>query len=87
MPEGSTALKGTGKTTDYLATMIFLTAIRFYKTFISPLKPRVCRFYPTCSDYTYEAITKYGASKGLLMGIKRIMSCHPFNPGGYRPVE
>ncbi len=87
MQESSTALKGTGKTTVNLAILICLAAIRFYKIFISPLIPSVCRFYPTCSDYTYEAIIKYGAAKGSLMGIKRILSCHPFNPGGYRPVE
>jgi len=69
------------------AQLICLALIRFYRKFISPLKPQVCRFYPTCSEYTYDAVNKYGAGKGLLLGIKRIIKCHPFNPGGYNPVE
>jgi len=63
-----------------------LKAIRFYKRFISPGLPSACRFEPTCSVYTYQAIEKYGVLKGGWMGIKRISRCHPFNPGGYDPV-
>ncbi len=63
-----------------------LKAIRFYKRFISPGLPSACRFEPTCSVYTYQAIEKYGVFKGGWMGIKRISRCHPFNPGGYDPV-
>ncbi|MBW6462805.1 MAG: membrane protein insertion efficiency factor YidD [Bacillota bacterium] len=76
-----------GKTTEYYATRICLIIIRFYRIFISPLKPRVCRFYPSCSEYTYEAVQKYGICKGIYMGMKRILKCHPFNPGGFNPVE
>jgi putative membrane protein insertion efficiency factor len=47
----------------------------------------ICRFKPTCSEYTYQAVEKYGAGKGLLLGIKRIIRCHPWNHGGYDPVE
>ncbi|MBK8027899.1 MAG: membrane protein insertion efficiency factor YidD [Chloroflexi bacterium] len=65
---------------------IALALIRFYKRFISPALPSACRFEPTCSVYTYQAIEKYGAIKGGWMGIKRISRCHPFNPGGYDPV-
>ena len=50
------------------------------------LKPPVCRFYPTCSEYTKQAIIKYGIIKGLWLGIKRISKCHPLNPGGYDPL-
>ncbi|MCG1011714.1 membrane protein insertion efficiency factor YidD [Tepidanaerobacter sp. GT38] len=57
-----------------------------YKKFISPLKPRSCRFYPTCSDYAIAAIEKYGVVKGGIKSLKRILRCHPFNPGGYDPV-
>ncbi len=65
---------------------IALAMIRFYKRFLSPLLPSACRFEPTCSVYTYQAIEKYGVFKGGWMGIKRISRCHPFNPGGYDPV-
>ncbi len=60
--------------------------VRFYQRFISPGLPPSCRFYPTCSEYTLQAITKYGALKGAWLGIKRIGRCHPFHPGGYDPV-
>ncbi len=60
--------------------------ILFYKKFISPLKPKCCRFYPTCSDYALLAIEKYGVISGGFKAIKRILKCHPFNPGGYDPV-
>lgn len=53
---------------------------------ISKLTPPVCRFTPTCSEYTKQAIIKYGVFKGLWLGIKRICRCHPLNPGGYDPL-
>ncbi len=65
---------------------LFKTCIRFYQRFISPVFPSACRFEPTCSQYTYEAIDTYGTVKGTWMGIKRIGRCHPMNPGGYDPV-
>ncbi len=71
----------------HLIARVMLLTIRFYRLFLSPLKPQVCRFYPSCSQYMYDAIEKYGAGKGSWMGIRRIMRCHPFNPGGYHPVE
>ena len=66
---------------------IVIGCIKFYRKFISPLKKPSCRFYPTCSQYTLEAVEKYGALKGSFMGIKRILRCHPFNDGGYDPVK
>ena len=65
--------------------LIFL--VRCYQLFISPLLPKTCRFYPTCSEYFIQAVTKYGALKGTWLGIKRILKCHPFNPGGYDPLK
>ena len=64
---------------------ILIKLIQIYR-FFSKFTPRVCRFYPTCSQYTMEAIEKYGAMKGLWLGLKRILRCHPKNPGGYDPV-
>lgn len=48
---------------------------------------RLCRFHPTCSEYTYQAIEKYGIFKGGVMGLRRILRCHPWNDGGYDPVK
>ena len=56
--------------------------IRFYQVCISPGLGRNCRFYPSCSQYSLEAIEKYGTKKGLLKGFKRVLKCHPWNPGG-----
>jgi putative membrane protein insertion efficiency factor len=63
-----------------------LALIRFYKKFISPVLPSACRFYPTCSQYSYQAIEKYGLIKGGWLSVKRLGRCHPFHPGGYDPV-
>ncbi len=60
--------------------------IRFYQRVISPLFPPSCRYTPSCSQYTLEAVTKYGAARGLFMGGRRLLRCHPFHPGGYDPV-
>jgi putative membrane protein insertion efficiency factor len=63
-----------------------LWLLRFYQRFISPHLPPSCRFTPTCSQYTYKAIERYGFIKGSWLGLKRLARCHPFNPGGYDPV-
>ncbi len=74
---------------------IILSLIKFYKkteffhlqlfrTLF--LTDSVCRFRPTCSEYTYQAVEKYGAGKGLFLGLKRIIRCHPWNPGGFDPI-
>jgi len=64
---------------------LLLSLIKIYQK-ISSLFPARCRFYPTCSEYTKQAIQKYGVIKGGLMGVKRIAKCHPLNEGGYDPV-
>ena len=61
--------------------------IRFYQKFISHLFPQTCRFYPTCSAYFIQALEKYGFFKGSFLGIKRVLKCHPFHPGGYDPLK
>ncbi len=65
---------------------VILLFILFYKKVISPIKPRTCRYYPTCSQYAYQAIEKFGLIKGLYYGMKRIIRCHPFSKGGYDPI-
>ncbi len=60
----------------------FLTTIKFYQTFISPQLGENCRFYPSCSEYAFQAIEKYGTIRGLPMGIKRILKCSFWNKGG-----
>ncbi|MFM9988116.1 membrane protein insertion efficiency factor YidD [Flavobacterium sp.] len=60
--------------------------VRFYQIVISPLTPATCRFTPTCSHYTAEALQKHGLFKGTYLGVKRILSCHPWGRSGYDPV-
>lgn len=72
-----------------------LLLIRFYQKVLSPdqgwlsylFSERFCRFHPTCSQYTYQAIDKYGLIKGGWLGLKRIIRCHPWNDGGYDPLK
>lgn len=66
---------------------LFLTLIIFYRRVISPLKAPTCRFYPSCSDYAFQAIDKYGVGKGLILSVRRLCRCHPYHPGGYDPVD
>ncbi len=66
---------------------ILIALVRFYRKYISPCKGgSSCRFIPTCSQYALEALEKYGALKGSILAIRRILRCHPFNKGGYDPV-
>ena len=67
-------------------TWLFIALIRLYQTFISPGLPRSCRFAPSCSQYTLEAMQRHGALKGLWLGTLRLARCHPWHPGGFDPV-
>jgi len=69
-----------------LLKKLLLLIIKMYKKVISPYLGNRCRFYPCCSDYSIQAISKYGIVKGLYMSIKRIISCNPFNPGGIEEI-
>ena len=64
-----------------------MALIKGYKRFVSPMLPPSCRFTPSCSLYTLQAIEKYGLLKGILMGARRLLRCHPFSKGGFDPVK
>jgi putative membrane protein insertion efficiency factor len=66
---------------------VVIAALRIYKLCISPWLPSNCRFYPTCSEYMLQAVQKYGALRGIWMGIQRLAKCHPFHAGGVDPVR
>ncbi|MGP1486272.1 MAG: membrane protein insertion efficiency factor YidD [Peptostreptococcus stomatis] len=67
--------------------MACIGLVRFYQVVISPLKGPTCRFYPTCSQYSIQALKKYGFLKGLWLTLRRVSKCHPFHPGGYDPLK
>ena len=71
---------------EVLVRRILLGLIRIYQKAISPAFPPSCLFTPTCSEYTYQAIEKHGILRGVYLGVKRLLRCHPFSPGGYDPV-
>ena len=68
------------------ARSVAVLVVRGYQYVISPMLGHHCRFYPTCSEYTCQAIERYGIAKGSWLGIKRISRCHPWHPGGVDPV-
>ena len=70
-----------------ILTYILIKLIKCYKFLISPLFGQSCRYLPTCSEYSIEALKTYGLFKGLFLSIKRILSCHPWGQGGFDPVK
>jgi len=70
--------------TELRATLIGI--LRVYKSGVSPFLPSACRFYPSCSEYMRESIERFGAGRGLWLGVKRLGRCHPFSAGGVDPV-
>ena len=85
--ELSVLLENSGWSMNRLAAKLLVFLIDLYSRFISPLTPPTCRYYPSCSRFTREAIGKYGPWRGLFLGLKRLSRCHPFYPGGYDPVQ
>ena len=65
---------------------LIIKSIRFYQRRISPLFGPRCRYYPTCSQYAVEAVERFGAFKGSILAVLRLLRCNPFFPGGYDPV-
>ena len=70
-----------------ILTYILIKFIKTYKFLISPLLGHCCRYLPTCSEYSIEALKKFGLIKGTIVSIKRILSCHPWGKGGFDPIE
>jgi putative membrane protein insertion efficiency factor len=66
---------------------VVMAVLRAYKRCISPFLPSACRFHPTCSEYMLEAVDRYGVMRGVGMGAKRLLRCHPFCEGGFDPVR
>ncbi len=65
---------------------VLIALLQGYKRFVSPFLPSACRYSPTCSEYMMQAVAKYGAVRGVWMGMKRLARCHPFHEGGFDPV-
>ena len=72
---------------DFVMKYVLMTLIKLYQKILSPLFPPSCRFVPTCSEYSYQALKKYGAIKGTALSIWRILRCNPFNKGGDDPLR
>ncbi len=64
-----------------------ISLIKAYRRFVSPMLPPTCRFTPSCSLYTLQAVERYGLIRGSLMGARRVLRCHPFSKGGFDPVQ
>jgi len=64
-----------------------MRGLRVYQLCVSPLLPSACRFYPSCSEYMRQAVERHGAARGIWMGLRRLVRCHPLQPGGYDPVR
>ena len=67
-------------------TRVAIALIRLYQLILSPFVGRCCRFHPSCSAYWIEALEKHGFMRGIWLGLRRLLRCHPFNPGGFDPV-
>ena len=70
-----------------ILTLILIKVIQGYRYLISPLLGNSCRYLPTCSEYSIEALNEFGLVKGFYLSIKRILSCHPWGKGGFDPIK
>lgn len=75
------------RTSRSAAATLVVAVVRGYQLTLSRVLPASCRFYPSCSQYMLEAVSRFGAVRGVWMGLRRIARCHPFHPGGYDPVR
>ena len=66
---------------------LVISTLRLYKQWVSPMLPSACRFHPTCSEYMAHAVKRYGVRRGIALGVRRLLRCHPFRAGGYDPVR
>ena len=66
---------------------LVISTLRLYKQWVSPMLPSACRFHPTCSEYMAHAVERYGVRRGIALGVRRLLRCHPFRAGGYDPVR
>ncbi len=78
--------RGTNDDAGGIAAALVVTAIAVYRHALSPYLGSQCRYYPSCSEYMSQAVTKYGAAKGICLGLRRILRCHPWGGSGYDPV-
>lgn len=69
-----------------MLTKLGLILLRGYQLLVSPWLPASCRFYPSCSEYAYQALQRFGFCQGLWLSLRRLGRCHPWHPGGYDPV-
>ena len=73
-------------TARFRGAAVLRALLHGYRVLVSPLLPRACRFYPSCSQFALEALSEHGAVSGTRLTVSRIARCHPWNPGGYDPV-
>jgi putative membrane protein insertion efficiency factor len=69
-----------------LPALVLLGVLRGWQLVVSPTYGQTCRFYPSCSSYAVDAVREYGAARGSWLAVRRLLRCHPWNPGGYDPV-
>lgn len=85
-PDAARAGTGSDSRSRTPSAWLVLALLRFYMVFLSPVFGGACKFYPSCSNYAVEAVTKHGARRGLVLAAKRLLRCRPFTQGGFDPV-